>query len=99
VGNVFNLGNPVEVTIEELARRVIAITGANVEIDYVPYVKAYEAGFEDMERRMPDIAKVVEATGYSPTVSLNQALANTRDWFLEDGRLESMMAATSIAGA
>lgn len=82
VGEVFNLGNPQEVTIEELARRVIAVTGAAVEIDYIPYEKAYEAGFEDMQRRVPDIRKVQALTGYSPRVDLDQALRSTRDWFV-----------------
>src|SRR5436190_3071685 len=54
VGEVFNLGNPEEVTIVELARRVIAVTHADVTVDYVPYDQAYEQGFEDMQRRVPD---------------------------------------------
>lgn len=84
VGEVFNLGNPEEVSIEELARRVIAVTGAKVGIDYVPYESAYEEGFEDMERRVPDIAKVQAATGYSPRFGLDQILCLTRDWFLSE---------------
>jgi UDP-glucose 4-epimerase len=88
VGEVFNLGNPEEVSITELARRIIAITGANVEIDYIPYKEAYEEGFEDMERRVPDISKVQALTGYSPSVSLNQALCAIHDWFVNDKVLE-----------
>jgi UDP-glucose 4-epimerase len=88
VGEVLNLGNPEEVTIVELARRVIAVTGADVEIEYVPYEKAYEEGFEDMERRIPDITKVKAITDYSPCVNLNQALGLIRDWFVNEKILE-----------
>jgi UDP-glucose 4-epimerase len=82
VGEVINLGNPEEVSIETLARYVIEITGAKVGIDYVPYRQAYEEGFEDMERRVPDIGKVMALTGYSPSVKLREALTRTRDWFV-----------------
>ena len=57
VGQVFNLGNPNEISIDKLARRVISITGAQVGIDHIPYEQAYEEGFEDMERRVPDITQ------------------------------------------
>ena len=66
VGQVFNLGNPEEVSIEALARQVIETTKAQVGIEYISYEKAYEEGFEDMERRVPDIARVTALTGYSP---------------------------------
>lgn len=82
VGGVFNVGNPEEVTIADLAQRVIALTGANVEIDFVPYNRAYEEGFEDMERRVPDITKITELTGYTPRFNLDAALRLTRDWFV-----------------
>ena len=85
VGEVVNLGNPEEVTIAELALKVIAITGAAVGIDYVPYEEAYEEGFEDMLRRVPDITKVQTLTGYSPRINLDEALCHIRDWFLQDG--------------
>jgi UDP-glucose 4-epimerase len=88
VGDVVNRGNPEEVSITNLARMVIAITGANVQIDYIPYDRAYEQGFEDMERRVPDIRKVVACTGYSPKVGLDQAIRFTRDWFVNEKILE-----------
>jgi UDP-glucose 4-epimerase len=84
VGEVFNLGNSKEVSIAELARKVIGVTGANVGIKYVPYEKAYEQGFEDMEQRVPDITKVKALTGYSARVDLEQALCLIRDWFLNE---------------
>jgi UDP-glucose 4-epimerase len=91
-GEVFNLGNPKEITIAELARKVIAVTGAKVGIEYVPYERAYERGFEDMERRVPDIAKVEALTGYSPRVDLDQALHRIRDWFVNERILEESAA-------
>ncbi len=81
VGEVFNLGNPTEVTIEELARTVIRLTGSASEIRYVPYDQAYDEGFEDMERRVPDISKVVARTGYRPLYDLDTMLRDTIDWF------------------
>jgi UDP-glucose 4-epimerase len=83
-GQVFNIGNPEEVTIADLAFKIIELTDANVGIDYIPYEKAYEEGFEDMERRVPDIRKVEAASGYSPRIGLEQALRLTRDWFTKE---------------
>lgn len=97
VGEVVNLGNPEETTIENLARRVIEITGAHVGIDYIPYSQAYEQGFEDMERRIPDITKAKALTGYAPLVGLDQALRLTRDWFAAEARQEGVTAAVSHA--
>jgi len=82
IGDVFNLGNVEEISVNELARKIITITGTKVGIDYIPYEKAYEKGFEDMERRVPDISKLVGLTGYLPRVSLDQALCLIRDWFV-----------------
>jgi UDP-glucose 4-epimerase len=81
VGEVFNLGNPQEISITELAKRVIAVTGSNSGIEYIPYEKAYEHGFEDMERRVPGIAKVTRHTGYAPAVTLDEALRHIHAWF------------------
>ena len=97
-GKVFNLGNPEEITITELAYRVIALTGSHVGIEYIPYEKAYEEGFEDMERRIPDINKVKALTGYTPRVDLGQALCLTRDWFVnEESRQNLSCSDTSSA--
>jgi UDP-glucose 4-epimerase len=92
VGEVFNLGNPEEVTIRELARQVIAITGSNSGIEFIPYSRAYEHGFEDMERRVPDISKITALTGYSPRFTLEQMLGLIRDWFVNDKVLERSIA-------
>jgi UDP-glucose 4-epimerase len=74
VGQVFNLGSDEEVTIEELARRVIALSGSHSKIEYVPYDQAYEEGFEDMLRRVPSLEKIATYVGYRPTTSLNEII-------------------------
>ena len=74
VGQVFNIGNHEEVSILDLARKVKAMTGSDSEIVLIPYDKAYEAGFEDMPRRVPDLRKIGAAVGYAPTVNLEEIL-------------------------
>jgi UDP-glucose 4-epimerase len=75
-GNVFNVGSTSEVSILELARRIIALTGSQSEIRMVPYDEAYDVGFEDMHRRVPDTTKVRELIGWSPSRSLEQIIAD-----------------------
>jgi UDP-glucose 4-epimerase len=70
VGDVFNVGAPNEVTINELARLILAATGSSSPVVHVPYDVAYEEGFEDMERRVPDTGKVEALTGWRATRSL-----------------------------
>ena len=84
VGEVFNLGNPKEIGIADLARKIIAVTGAEVGIKYIPYEMAYDPDFEDMERRVPNITKINSLTGFSPAVDLEQALCLIRDWFVNE---------------
>ncbi|MEJ7607148.1 MAG: NAD-dependent epimerase/dehydratase family protein, partial [Bryobacteraceae bacterium] len=93
VGQVLNLGNPEEITILDLALKVIAVTGSSSGIRYIPYEQAYESGFEDMLRRVPDITKVTELTGRQPQVNLEQALSRTRDWFLNQAVVEEAQTA------
>jgi UDP-glucose 4-epimerase len=76
VGQVFNIGSDEEVTINELARRVKFQAGSSSSIVHVPYSEAYEPGFEDMPRRVPDLAKIRRAIGYQPTRNLDQILAD-----------------------
>ena len=73
-GEVFNIGSQEEITVGDLARRVRAMTGSASEIQLVPYDEAYEQGFEDMPRRLPDIAKIGAAIGWSPTRDLDSIL-------------------------
>lgn len=74
VGEVFNVGSTEEITILELAERVRSACGSDSEIRKVPYEEAYEAGFEDMRRRMPDISKVSALIGWRPTCTLDEIL-------------------------
>jgi UDP-glucose 4-epimerase len=75
-GQVFNIGNNVEVTIGRLAALVREACGSRSEIVYIPYDEAYEEGFEDMARRVPDISKIQRAIGWQPTLALPQILAD-----------------------
>jgi len=75
VGQVFNIGNDREISILDLARTVKRLTGSNSEIKTIPYEKAYEAGFEDMPRRVPDLRKIKTLLGWAPTVTLEELLA------------------------
>lgn len=74
VGQVFNVGNGKEITILELAKMVKARTKSASEIVFVPYDKAYEAGFEDMPRRVPDISKIQRMIGYEPTLGVDEII-------------------------
>jgi UDP-glucose 4-epimerase len=74
VGQVFNIGSNEEVTIRELAEKVIAASGSNSKIVYVPYDEAYAPGFEDLRRRVPDLEKIVQLIGYAPRYNLDQTL-------------------------
>jgi len=84
VGEVFNLGNPEEITIAALADRVRRLTGERSKVVFVPYDQAYEAGFEDMPRRVPDIAKIHALVGYEPAVPLDETLAKVVEYFQHD---------------
>jgi UDP-glucose 4-epimerase len=74
VGEVFNIGNTGEVTIRDLASRVKELAGSTSTIQYIPYDDAYEAGFEDMPRRVPDISKICGLIGYRPKLELDEII-------------------------
>jgi UDP-glucose 4-epimerase len=73
-GIVFNVGNTDEVTIRELAERVVRLAASKSSLEFVPFEKAYAPGFEDMKRRVPDIARVHRLIGWRPTRSLDEIL-------------------------
>ncbi len=74
VGEVINVGNDSEVTIEDLARRVKKQTGSSSPIEFVPYDQAYEPGFEDMFRRVPCLDKLENLTGFRPKTTLPEII-------------------------
>ena len=76
VGNVFNVGSTQEITILDLAQRVIDAAGSSSGIDLIPYERAYAEGFEDMRRRVPDTTKLHDFTGWEPRRSLDDILAD-----------------------
>jgi UDP-glucose 4-epimerase len=81
VGRVFNVGNGEEISIRALAERVKALAGSSSEIVTIPYDQAYEAGFEDMPRRVPDISRIQELIGFSPQVQLDEILEKVIHYF------------------
>ena len=81
VGQVFNIGSTQEVTIAKLAERVRNLAGSNSPIHYIPYDQAYEVGFEDMPRRVADIAKIRKLVGFEPQVNLDEIINKVVDHF------------------
>jgi UDP-glucose 4-epimerase len=80
VGEVYNIGSQQEVTILELAERIRELTGSRSDIVFLPYEEAYEEGFEDMLRRVPDLAKAQRMVGYEPTYTLDEILLSVIDY-------------------
>jgi len=74
VGQVINIGHVQEVTIRQLAERIRQATGSSSDIVTIPYDQAYDAGFEDMPRRVPDLSKVRSLIGYEPRVDLDEII-------------------------
>lgn len=74
-GRVFNVGGTDEISIADLAERIVRIAGSDSKVRYVPYEEAYEEGFEDMQRRVPDIARVHGLVGFEPQTKLDDIIA------------------------
>ena len=74
VGEVFNVGNNHQISIMELAKKVIEITGSTSSIEKIAYENAYPEGFEDMQRRVPDISKIKKVLGWTPEINLDQII-------------------------
>jgi UDP-glucose 4-epimerase len=81
IGQVVNIGNTQEVTITGLAERVRELSGSKSPIRFIPYDQAYESGFEDMPRRVPDLTKVNALIGYAPKHTLDDILVQVIDYF------------------
>ena len=80
LGQVFNVGNNHQISIMSLAKKVIEIIGSKSEISKLPYSEAYPEGFEDMQRRVPDISKIKNVLGWSPEIGLVQIIRDIADF-------------------
>jgi UDP-glucose 4-epimerase len=96
VGEVINIGNTEEVTIENLAKIVKHRTGSDSPIQLVPYDKAYEPGFEDMMRRVPSIEKLHALTGFRPQTSLSDIIDRVSAYFRQKGALEEVRKVSAV---
>jgi UDP-glucose 4-epimerase len=76
IGEVFNIGGVGEVSIKQLAEKIIAQTNSSSTITYTPYEQAYTAGYEDMHRRVPDITKIKNALGWAPINTLETIISD-----------------------
>jgi UDP-glucose 4-epimerase len=76
INEVYNVGGTGEITIKQLAETVIKQTNSNSKIEYIPYEKAYAPGFEDMQRRVPDISKIKQELNWAPKRDLSQIITD-----------------------
>jgi len=83
IGQVINIGNTEEISIEKLAARVRELSHSKSPIKYVPYDEAYESGFEDMPRRVPDLTRIKGLIGYAPKLTLDDILTQVIAYFRE----------------
>jgi len=97
IGEVVNVGNTEEITIEGLAQLVKKRTGSSSSIEFVPYDQAYEPGFEDMMRRVPCVDKLQALTGFRPETSLNEIIDRVTAFFREKEEAATPRAAASSA--
>jgi UDP-glucose 4-epimerase len=81
IGDYFNVGGTGETTIKELAEKIIERTNSTSTINYIPYTDAYPAGFEDMQRRVPDITKIKNTIGWQPTHTLDSIIDSVAESF------------------
>ncbi|KPL04770.1 MAG: nucleoside-diphosphate sugar epimerase [candidate division Zixibacteria bacterium SM1_73] len=81
VGEVFNVGNSEEISINDLAKLVRKIVGGDSEIVHISYDEAFEKGFEDMQRRVPNITKIKELIGFKPTVDLEESIKRIVEYY------------------
>jgi len=87
-GRVYNIGNTEEVSILELANKIIKLTNSKSRISIIPYDKAYQPGFEDMVRRVPDITRVKDLIGFSPCFTLEESLVKIIKWMQSSDNID-----------
>lgn len=80
-GTIFNVGNDEEISIEDLAREIITMTDSTSPVEFIPYEKAYEKGFEDMRKRMPDLSRINNVIGYKPKYSTKDMLHSVIEYY------------------
>ena len=97
VGEVINVGNTEEITIEDLARRVKQRTGSSSAVEYIPYDQAYEPGFEDMMRRVPSVEKLQSITGFRPQTPLDEIIDRVASHMREKPVASSRVATGNLA--
>jgi UDP-glucose 4-epimerase len=85
VGGVFNVGSDQEVTINDLAKRVIAIAGSSSKVEHLTYQQAYGQPFDDMTRRVPNLKRVRDAIGFAPRLGLDEIITSV----IEDQQRQS----------
>jgi UDP-glucose 4-epimerase len=81
-GQIFNIGTDKEISIEDLAYLVKQMAESSSEIEYISYERAYGTGFEDMQRRMPDISKIRSLIGFSPKNNLRAIIQSVIDYYM-----------------
>jgi UDP-glucose 4-epimerase len=81
IGEIFNLGNPKAISINELAKKVKRLTSSKSKIEHIPYEKAYEKGFEDMMHRHPDITKIKRYINFTPGTDIDGIITKTIEYF------------------
>jgi UDP-glucose 4-epimerase len=81
VGEIVNIGSSDEITINDLAEKVIAYTKSKSKIEHIPYEKVYGKGFEDMERRRPDLTKINELIGYVPENNIDNIIKDVVEYY------------------
>ncbi|MCS7282669.1 MAG: NAD-dependent epimerase/dehydratase family protein [Anaerolineae bacterium] len=80
-GQIFNIGSDREITINDLAQRILELTGSRSEIVHVPYSEAYGPDFEETRRRVPDVSRAREVLGFEARIPLEEGLRRTLEWF------------------
>ena len=81
IGEIFNIGSHEEVAIGSLAKKIVRLTSSSSEIKKIPYEEAYEEGFEDMRKRVPDCSKLARAIGFKPETPLDEILKEVSDYY------------------
>jgi UDP-glucose 4-epimerase len=96
-GEIFNVGSTDEISILALAGRILARTGSSSDIVMVPYAEAYESGFEDMPRRVPDTSKIRELIGFRPTTTIDEIIESVIESCLADVTFPTAAEAASLS--